>query len=1443
MESPILKQIVKFLQTRKKQKQWMVVFVFMAVIVGFGTVTALKMMGQAMTCKEKVLDCQLALHEHTKGCFDKDKNVVCGYADYAVHKHNDDCYNAEHKLICRLPEVEKHEHTKKCYEKTKTLVCGQEESDGHQHGDGCYQTEKGDLKCKKEEHSHSDGCYDEEGNLVCDAEEHQHDDDCYKWEDVLVCGAKEGEGGHKHTDKCYDVQETLVCGKLELHTHTDKCFEKIDKNGKKEPGNLKIVCGKTELKEHTHTEDAGCLRTVDAAEADVIQEKLDKEAEETQPEVSKDGNEIFTTDMNEETEGEALEGAEGEASEDAAAEGEGVEGEVAEGEGAEGEASEDAAAEGEEPETAGDDEQEDAEAEGEEPQGYEESKTYEGLGYIVTASYNKDANIPEEAKFVAERITEESDEENYKKHEAEYKKSLGSEDATMSALFKLGFYVDGEEVEPASPVMITVQFVDKNGLPEGKPIKVVHFGDDKTEVIDGSKAESGSTSFKTDGFSIFGPDEENEDETVDADSELIPISGDYTYEGDAFDIAFHIEGNATFLNDDISLAGDETISENTSKEPKNEEAGASEGDETEGDKTEASGAFKEDADIDNSGEDVADTEAKDKVVDNENAGENERLEFVAKDLGEESVEYQTFVSYMQDSGKDVDLMQIRTLSYEVTYSGKPLNIEDCDITADIIPKEAMINNTEEDGDGNSIEAFEIKTNSTVNEIEAVPTNNDAQRRVARLNNLSGAPLVASVRSNSNPEFTVQYYAYMHIMEDDPNFNTNAKASIDLIDTSGGNLPTNKLTQNTKNIYVDGTKAVGTWRDIVYKGRERSLEMIYSESPYSLLSYPGLENFDKFATKKNGEGLGEASKAQHHYDTTEVWVLKEGGNPKSKDYADWTIYGKKNAEKEYIDVDVNDVHSLEFTNNPDVESETKILVTDNTVIRLVADINSESYTNDVAFYDYDITDGKVYTDKTLKKEKDRSTLPLYAYTKLQGINDQRNYNGATSSRLGFGMNNTGGTGLQNETTKDGWKINVANGASGVSKVYKNCSFELVSKTLGTDGYPAFSVNAPDLFSSKAQIGKKAVLGRSLEFTRAGDTYTLSKVKNGNKVSADNLDCLQYTGSAWTGKFDMWVNQFWPMDDSEETYNTDGHDLKFGNEADKTNKMRMAVGEREEAFPSSDDGQDHNSYFGMHFSVKFELTEDYVGPLNYYFFGDDDMWVYLDNKLICDIGGCHQAAGEYVNLWDWIKKGDAGTHTLRFFYTERGASGSTCWMQFTLPSVREIPVGKPTGGIKDTLTITKNVEGVATTDKFEFKISLLNESGTPLSNTYPYEIIDSEGNATNHSEGIAHNGTFRLGNGESIVVKDLPDNAKYTIEETNVSGYLSTVGGEVVANGTVEGVIDWYGEDDENLQYVNVSTYELPETGGSGIMRYTIAGALCILLGACFMYTKKARERRV
>ena len=80
--------------------------------------------------------------------------------------------------------------------------------------------------------------------------------------------------------------------------------------------------------------------------------------------------------------------------------------------------------------------------------------------------------------------------------------------------------------------------------------------------------------------------------------------------------------------------------------------------------------------------------------------------------------------------------------------------------------------------------------------------------------------------------------------------------------------------------------------------------------------------------------------------------------------------------------------------------------------------------------------------------------------------------------------------------------------------------------------------------------------------------------------------------------------------------------------------------------------------MQYAIEFDLSEDYCGPLEYYFFGDDDMWVFLTDQttgksqLVCDIGGVHSSVGEYVNLWDYIEKGSAGGYTLTFFYTERG-----------------------------------------------------------------------------------------------------------------------------------------------------------------------------------------------
>lgn len=90
--------------------------------------------------------------------------------------------------------------------------------------------------------------------------------------------------------------------------------------------------------------------------------------------------------------------------------------------------------------------------------------------------------------------------------------------------------------------------------------------------------------------------------------------------------------------------------------------------------------------------------------------------------------------------------------------------------------------------------------------------------------------------------------------------------------------------------------------------------------------------------------------------------------------------------------------------------------------------------------------------------------------------------------------------------------------------------------------------------------------------------------------------------------------------------------------------------------------------MRYDVTFKIG-DYVGPLNYTFTGDDDLWVVLDGKkIVIDLGGIHQAAKKEVNLWDYVKHKDENEHTLTILYMERGAYESNCQMEFTLPSAR-------------------------------------------------------------------------------------------------------------------------------------------------------------------------------
>lgn len=145
------------------------------------------------------------------------------------------------------------------------------------------------------------------------------------------------------------------------------------------------------------------------------------------------------------------------------------------------------------------------------------------------------------------------------------------------------------------------------------------------------------------------------------------------------------------------------------------------------------------------------------------------------------------------------------------------------------------------------------------------------------------------------------------------------------------------------------------------------------------------------------------------------------------------------------------------------------------------------------------------------------------------------------------------------------------------------------------------------------------------------------------------------------------------DYKLVFDQNGDSYKLTKVIDKNGDQRATAGSN--FFPldgvprseKSDDGN-HNYFFGMRYDVTFKIG-DYVGPLNYTFTGDDDLWVVLDGKkIVIDLGGIHQTAKKEVNLWDYVKHKDENEHTLTILYMERGAYESNCQMEFTLPSAR-------------------------------------------------------------------------------------------------------------------------------------------------------------------------------
>ena len=630
--------------------------------------------------------------------------------------------------------------------------------------------------------------------------------------------------------------------------------------------------------------------------------------------------------------------------------------------------------------------------------------------------------------------------------------------------------------------------------------------------------------------------------------------------------------------------------------------------------------------------------------------------------------------------------------------------------------------------------------------------------------------IAVLATTANPHYQVQYYAYI------PRFSTSGDKALKVFDTSGRVLPKNHQTNKTKEIYLEpagGTtnKNAGNATELYRVKTENVLTEMYTPNEFEYIKAPNPSYINKLSENSN-------------YTLKAIWVLRSGKDANSTDPADWDVYGT----------------NIHFTNRSGITGDNLIYVTDNTVIRLIYDCDTSSQSLPATFYDYDITSGKNSSGRWMSGTTGINIPANYGTSR----NGQRTWT-SYSDVLAFGNDNCG-TGMSryifDRVFLNKYSTYYLNGGTFTpisSFDQSGCTFGL-AESLDSDGNIVYNpwLVAPKLFSDGSATGKHTYSGSNLTFSQVGDTYTLSSATVSSVGSIDQLDRFFHPSpSAATTHTHIFTNDFWPLDAASKSNRTDplfggSTSVPFAGftpdgvvNADGSKKTNPAFAPYNGFFPGSDDGQAHNSFFGMQYAVEFTLAEDYVGPLEYYFFGDDDMWVFLDGRLVCDIGGVHSSVGEYVNLWDYLEKGTPGAHTLSFFYTERGASGSTCYMNFTLPSVSGINIEQKTGN----LTVKKEVIGVEDAAKdFEFSIRFYDQNGNTVLDDYSYSKTDAAGVVSNDL--ILHEGsTFTLKAGEQIEIKYLPIGLRYQITEQNSSGYsvTNTVNGAISSGTTAVGTV--------------------------------------------------------
>ena len=443
------------------------------------------------------------------------------------------------------------------------------------------------------------------------------------------------------------------------------------------------------------------------------------------------------------------------------------------------------------------------------------------------------------------------------------------------------------------------------------------------------------------------------------------------------------------------------------------------------------------------------------------------------------------------------------------------------------------------------------------------------------------------------------------------------------------------------------------------------------------------------------------------------------------------------------------------NGTKVTNSNYLELTKDSTVKVYYKAKSATVDGPTTFYDYTIASNDGYTKYESWDQWNQYGQWIQQYQSFNSLGDAVGINGKLTSGT---KNNNWANNYQYSydcnVTENNGTITNANVWTGTDR-----SVTGIISGLNADGSVHFNYPEPGFFVNEDATYKAASDGstrylrkvyndKKLQFSKTGDSYSLTQVNDadGNKLTNSGTN-------------------FYPLENYKDKYES----------ADAA----------------------HNYFFGMRYDVTFKLG-DYIGPLDYSFTGDDDLWVILDgNKVVIDLGGIHNTAKGETDLWDDLgltpgkltEDQKNQTHTLTILYMERGANVSNCTMNFTLPSAR--------------------ISEVTNVPMADLTFNKINSKGEGISGASFKLVNDADSSEVYTASSYGNDGTVKFDKlkvGTYTLTETMAPNGYMTSTDTWKVKVIEENGTAVArlynADGTVE-VTDYKIKNTSNDEYLNSS----------------------------------------